>query len=301
MQFDSIRASIMASINLVTISPAQMIGNDHTGGYDIGVFPKKFLAQGDSWFSIGHLPPWSTTNLLQQMVLSYSAVAVNCARPGEELAHMTDTSTQKEFLRLLNGKVAWKWDAILVSGGGNDLIDALNSDPGADTKARLLLRSDEWSPTVDGVARYISEPGWTTFTNHMEEVLLRLLFQRDKGINGDVPLFLHTYDYLTPRNSPAGPSLGPWLYRALNDTYKIPAIDWVSISDNFINRHAEMWIDLQGRHAARNIRIVDTRNSTKRATPQSVGPSNDWENEIHPTPHGYSQLAMGWRKLLDPL
>ena len=96
----------MPNINLVTISPAQLIGNDHTGGYDVGRFSKRFLAQGDSWFSIGHVPPWSTTNLLQQMILSRSAVAVDCARPVQELAHMLDTSTQQQFLNLMNGRVA---------------------------------------------------------------------------------------------------------------------------------------------------------------------------------------------------
>ena len=291
----------MPNINLVTISPAQLIGNDHTGGYDIGRFSKRFLAQGDSWFSIGHMPPWSTTNLLQQMVLSHSAVAVDCARPGQDLAHMLDTSTQQQFLSLMNSRVAWKWDAILISGGGNDLIDALNADPGAHPEARLLLRADEWSAAMGGVNRYISEPGWLTFSNHMEGVLLRLLFQRDKNLNRGVPLFLHTYDYLTPRNAPAGPTLGPWLYKALHDTYQIPEADWMALSDNFIDRHAEMWMALRSRHALRNVRIVDTRNLTARAVPKTVGPSNDWENEIHPTPYGYSQLAGGWRTALDAL
>ena len=289
----------MANINLVSISPGQLVGNDHNGGYDLNKFDRKFLAQGDSWFSIGHFPPWSTTNLLQQMVLTRSCVAVNCARPGEEIAHMLDTSSQQEFLRLINGVLAWKWDAILMSGGGNDLIDALNANPNAGLNARLLLRSDEWPATAGGIARYISEPGWNTFISHIEGVLLRLLGQRDKDVNQDTPLFLHTYDRLTPRNAPAGPGLGPWLYKALHDSYQIPALDWVALSDEFIDRLAGMWFALGAKYAARNVRIVDTRNSTIRAVEGTSGTSNDWENEIHPTPHGYAQLARAWRPALD--
>src|ERR1035437_2698986 len=120
--------SSMSNINLVSISPHQLDPSSLGGLYDLERFEKKYLAQGDSWFSIGHIPPWSTTNVLQQMVLSRSAVAVNCAHPGMELSHMADTSTEPAFLNLLNGsgnpKLAWKWDAILMSGGGNDLIDA---------------------------------------------------------------------------------------------------------------------------------------------------------------------------------
>ena len=293
----------MADINLISISPSQLSGNGEAGLYDVSRFAKKYLAQGDSWFSIGHFPPWSTTNILQQVVLSRSALAVNCARPGVELDHMTDTSTAKTFLNLLNGTIAWTWDAILVSGGGNDLIDAANSDPAADASVRLLLRSDEWLPTdaSTGVSRYISPTGWDTFTGHMELVLQSLLDQRDKNINNQVPLFLHTYDYLTPRDAPAGPGLGPWLYKAMHDTYFIPDGDFQGLADELIDRLAQMWLRLSSTYASRNVAIIDTRGSLARATPGTSGVSGDWENEIHPTPHGYSLLAKAWRAPLDAL
>ena len=291
----------MPDINLVPISPSQLSGTGESGLYDISRFDLAFLAQGDSWFSIGHVPPWSTTNLLQQMVLSKSALAVDCARPGVELAHMTDTSTAQTFLNLLSGNVAWKWNAILISGGGNDLIDALNADPTADETVRLLLRSDEWQSTDSVPQRYLSDKGWDTFTAHMEDVLSLLLEQRDKkDTNLGTPLFLHTYDYVTPRDAPAGP-LGPWLFKALNDTYKVPSSDWMALADELIDRLAAMWISLGSKYAARSISIVDTRGSIARAASGTTGVSGDWENEIHPTPQGYSQLAAKWRPFLDAL
>lgn len=291
----------MPDINMISISPSQLSGTGESGLYDVARFEKKYLAQGDSWFSLGHLPPWSTTNLLQQMVLSRSAVAVNCARPGVELAHMTDTSTAQTFLNLLNGKVAWRWDAVLISGGGNDLIDAANTDPSFEPKLRLLLRSDEWQPSSPAPARYLSDDGWSTFTAHMDKVLQLLLAQRDKSINQGVQLLLHTYDYLTPRDAPAGPHLGPWLYRALHEQYQVPVGDWNIVADELINRLATMWVALATKYADRHITIVDTRHSTQRAAAGSHGISNDWENEIHPTPHGYSLLDRKWRTLLDAL
>ena len=290
----------MPNINLVPISPGQLEGNDHSGPYDVGRFDRKFLAQGDSWFSIGHLPPWSTTNLLQQMTLSRSAVAVNCARPGAALSHMTDSSTERQFLKLLRGRLAMKWDAILVSGGGNDLIDALNSDPNAGSAVRLLLRQDEWGANV-GVDRYVSEAGWTTFANHLEDVLLRLLAKRDQGLNANVPLVLHTYDYLTARDAPAGPGMGPWLFAALKRKYKIPEQDWIAIADLFIDRLAALWTDLRAKHVTRNLVVVDSRRATIRAVAGTSGVSNDWENEIHPTPGGYAKLAEQWRGPLDAI
>jgi hypothetical protein len=292
----------MPNINLTPISPSQLSGAGESGLFDVSRFTRKFLAQGDSWFSIGHFPPWSTTNLLQQMVLTDSAVAVDCAHPGRELAHMTDTSTEQVFVNLLCGNIAWKWDAILLSGGGNDLIDAAKSAPSADAGHRLLFRSDEWANDAPSPERYLSVDGWKTFCDHMEGVLQLLLQRRDSApINRGVPILLHTYDYCTPRNAPAGPGLGPWLYKAFHDLYALPEGDWPAVSDALIDRHAELWVGLAEKYSAQGVHVVDTRGSLTRATEGTSGVSGDWENEIHPTPHGYSLLAEKWRPVVDAL
>ena len=294
----------MSNINLVSISPHQLDPSSLGGLYDLERFEKKYLAQGDSWFSIGHIPPWSTTNVLQQMVLSRSAVAVNCAHPGMELSHMADTSTEPAFLNLLNGsgnpKLAWKWDAILMSGGGNDLIDAALAAPQAELDARLFLRADEW-PASGGVERYLSQPGWQTFFDHLDLVLFNLLQERDRNVNLGVPLLLHTYDFVTVRNAPAGLGFGPWLYKAMNDTYRIPATDWDALCDVLIRRLQTLMKNLGQKYAARKLIVVDTVGTLTRADPGTSGVSGDWENEIHPTPHGYSLLAKAWRGPIDAL
>jgi hypothetical protein len=288
-------------INLISITPSQLNGTGESGQYDTSAFEKIYLAQGDSWFSIGHFPPWATTNLLQQMVLSRSALAVNCARPGVELAHMTDTSSAQMFLNLLNGNISQRWDALLMSGGGNDLIDAATAAPTADPKLRLLLRSDEWPAAPVSASGYLSQAGWATFTGHMDLVLQGLLDQRDKGKNANVPLVLHCYDYVTPRNAPAGPKLGPWLYKAVNTIYHVPPADWQAVADVLISRLADMWLALAEKYASRNVNVIDTRGTITRAAAGTTGISGDWENEIHPTPHGYGLLARKWRPTLDAL
>jgi hypothetical protein len=178
-------------------------------------------------------------DLLQQMVLSgprWWSIALD----GIELTHMTDTSTARVFLNLLNANIAWKWDGVLMSGGGNDLIDAANTSPNASVDKRLLLKPEEWS---DGASpsRYLSDTGWATFAGHMSEVVDLLLAQRDKkAINRDAPIFFHTYDYVTPRNSPAGLGNGPWLVKAL-DAFGIPPVDWNAVYE-LMNQHAAMWL-----------------------------------------------------------
>ncbi len=290
----------MPDINVISISPAQLSGSGEAGLYDVSRFQKKYLAQGDSWFSIGTIPPWSTTNLLQQMVLSRPTLAVNCARPGVELTHMTDTSTARVFLNLLNGNIAWQWDALLMSGGGNDLIDAANTSPNATLDKRLLLKSGEWGNDATP-SRYLSDAGWTTFASHIRDVVDLLLAQRDKkAINRGVPVFFHTYDYVTPRDAPAGLGNGPWLFKALN-AYGIPSADWNAVSDELMNRHAAMWLDLAQTLVGKNVHVVDSRGAATRAAAGTQGENNDWENEIHPTANGYSLLAKKWRPQLDTL
>lgn len=290
----------MSDINVISISPSQLSGTGESGLYDTAPFARKYLTQGDSWFSIGTFPPWSTTNLLQQMVLSRSTLAVNCARPGAVLVHMTDTSTARVFLNLLNGNAAWQWDALLMSGGGNDLIDAANTSPSAPVDQRLLLKPTEWG-TGDSASRYVSDAGWNTFATHMAEVVELLLAQRDKkALNRGIPLCFHTYDYVTPRNAPAGLGKGPWLYKAVQ-AFGIPPGDWNAVSDELMNRHAAWWLGLETKLSNRNVHVVDSRGATMRALAGTTGESNDWENEIHPTPAGYSLLARKWRPLLDSL
>jgi hypothetical protein len=299
---DKTLRSNMPDIAMTVISPDMISGLGEFGQYDLDRFDKKCLAQGDSWFSIGHLPPWSTTNLLQQMVLSKSVVAVNCARPGIELSHMTDGTNQQEFLRLLRGPLACQWDGILLSGGGNDMIDAALSPAANSAEQRLLLTATECPAAIpagsEGSA-FISELGWQTFKSHMNDVFDQFLQERDNGVNDGVPVFFHTYDFLTPRNAPAGPGFGPWLYKAMNDIYGISPLYWQAIADELLKRLRILLQGIVDDRPAKNLHLIDSLGTIAVAHPGTQGVNGDWENEIHPTPHGYSKLAKKWRAELD--
>ena len=96
-------------------------------------FGYRFLAEGDSWFTIGSLNPAKNSNLLYELAFGHSACAVNCAYPGDTLQRMVTMAKGPAFRRLLVGRQARYWDGILLSAGGNDLIDALGARaPGLD-------------------------------------------------------------------------------------------------------------------------------------------------------------------------
>src|SRR6185295_12834864 len=112
--------------------------------------------------------------------------------------------------------------------------------------------------------------------------------------NRDTPVILHGYDYLQPRPAFAriwmgGPrASGPWIHPILvkagknDDEMKAIA---KSVIDSF-NKALKAKVG-----ALPNVHLLDTRETLKMAKPGTTGPSNDWMDEIHPTPEGFAKLA----------
>lgn len=168
---------------------------------------------------------------------------------------------------------------------------------------RLFLNPHEWGPPEMGVGRYLSDAGWATFSTHLAPQFDDIIAIRDSDINNGVPLFCHTYAYPMPRNAPASElfHLGPWLYPAVV-AYKIPQSDWLAVATELINRLSALLRQIVGdlnRPNDRHIYIIETQQALIPAQPGSTGPSNDWENEIHPTPGGYRKLAALWRPVIE--
>ena len=281
----------------ITITPDQYKGGGDLPPYPFEQFNKVCLAQGDSWFSIGAFPPHLTTNLLFSLKLANSTCIVNCATPGQVLKHMTDSTTNKTFLRILNGVDSMKFDAILLSGGGNDLIDAAQSTDPSPAK-RLLRTQNEWGPSVAGGVRYISDVGWSVFENHLTEVMRLFIAQRDKPTskNRNQPVILHTYDQASPRDASAGLGFGPWMFKAMN-SFGIPKPDWDAASGELFTRLHDLLLSFEQKFP--NVHVVDTHGKLVPAGNDDMGPTADWQNEIHPTRGGYKQLSAKWAPVLD--
>jgi lysophospholipase L1-like esterase len=274
-------------------------------------FQRIVLAQGDSWFSIGAIPPFATSNLIFGMELTPVTCVVDCARPGATLVNMVDWMQRDAFGRMLSGRLATTWNAIFISGGGNDLINAIQSpavtaDGPVPQDRRLLLTPQErGSDPQSTAAGYVSDPGWQTFCDHLTHHFSELVARREEGPNQDVPLFFHTYDYLVPRNAPAFPGFGPWLFTAMTD-FQIPPAQWSDLAREFIDRLAALLrniIDKINADFGRDMGLflVNTRGTLALPAAGSTGASGDWTNEIHPTSDGYKKLAAVWRSVVDPV
>jgi lysophospholipase L1-like esterase len=252
---------------------------------DFPTFPDwQFLAEGDSWFTISGLPAF---NLLFELRFHKHTRIVNCALPGDTIKNMSVIARNRNLREAL-GSRDFAWDAILLSGGGNDLID--------EAEDILIPKASRNAASISGPADYCDQGTLGELIGEVQQGFRKIADQRDRAGSPSkgVPIVTHTYDYATPRNAPARfiiGKLGPWLHRALTNR-QVPGNDWVAVADYLIDRLAEGILALQhGPGPIPNFHVVDTRGRLKRAALGSQGDDADWQNEIHPNDDGYEKLA----------
>jgi len=261
----------------------------------------RFLAEGDSWFTLGTLNPAANSNLLFEMKFDQFACAVNCAHPGDTLTRMVDLNRDPSFRDLLTGRRALRWDGILLSCGGNDLIEALGAfGPDVPDDRRLLRKAADWGPAADGVSRYLSEPGWQTFSRYLRANFAFLLALRDSGPSAGCPVFVHGYACPTPRDAGAGLGQGPWLLPSMQG-HGVPKEDWSALSALLMKRLSALLADMAADPVGfPNLHVFDSASVVlDGAALDTGGVSGDWVNEIHLTRGGYAKVAMPWAQQIE--
>ncbi|MGA8055202.1 MAG: hypothetical protein WCA12_15335, partial [Burkholderiales bacterium] len=251
-----------------------------------GMYEWRILAEGDSWFSIGAIP---SSNLLWDLELERQAAIVNIAYPGDVIVRVAAMARNPDLRTMLvDERRGWQWHAILLSGGGNDLIDA------ADRVVRLPA-----SPSTDA-DDYIDKARLADLVRNVQRNYRQIVALRDSGWNRQVPIVTHTYDYATPRNSGAKffgaiGLAGPWLHRAF-EVIGVPKRVRVALADRLLDALSEAILAL-GRELPA-FHVVETRRTLVRADPAARDESGDWLNEIDPNATGYRKLG---RKIADEL
>lgn len=263
---------------------------------DLGfpTFPsQRFLAEGDSWFSMSGAPPY---NLLFELRFREITQIVNCAFPGDTIVNMSNLVHNKNYREALTTP-GFKWKAIFLSGGGNDLIDRVDE---------ILIPKNERDSSAGAPADFCDQGELRSLVKEVQRGFRRLASLRDstRSNSKKAPIVTHTYDYATPRNAPARFfffSLGPWLYPALKGA-KVPKTVWIPVADYLIDELAKGILTLQkGNNRIKNFYVVNTRGATTRAELGDTGSSHDWQNEIHPNNKGYRKLARRVEKKLDKI
>lgn len=266
---------------------------------DLPSYYPVLLAEGDSWFTLGSIP---AHNMLEGLDFPTFGAAINLANPGDTMADMekalkTGAGHRRvdlwasEFGSFVADSAAYPLSAIVLSGGGNDLIEALphllkrNFDFGCLDETRVAEAIDP-----DALARF-DRYLTASFTGIVDFV------RTHGGPNAHIPIFCHTYDYPTPNDAPAtimGARVGEaWIYPRLIAA-GVPKNLWVALTDYLIRHLAATLRGLR----LEDFHVVNTLDTLVRARPGATGESGDWDNEIHPTRAGYKKLG---RKLAQAI
>ena len=254
-------------------------------------YPWHFLAEGDSWFTIAAIP---SSNLLLELRLGRWTQVLNLAYPGDTLRNIEALVGNKDLTRFLAKKnFCSHFDALLLSGGGNDLIDAVGT---------LIRRSPRPGTDPAAPVSYIDATAFAALLLKVQEAFATIVSVRDSAhsLSRGSPIFVHTYDYATPRDAPARfvgsvPIAGPWLFKAFAGS-GIEITLQQRIADLLTDGLADALLQLDSASgtvgkALPSFHVIDTRDTLIRANPTERGNSNDWINEIHPNLGGYRKIA----------
>ena len=279
------------------MSSLVLYGNEFDGHLENGLTPQFFkyriLAEGDSWMDRSAM---FHTSLLQKLAPKMDAAGddvliINLARFGETMRRMGDC-VDGEFRLWINTAFDWKFDAVLLSAGGNDFIDAAR-DPDAGRGILKNLAGASLPPLGrdcldrDAVDRLVTDylaPGFAALYSEVQA-------SRHAGL----PIFLNLYDTPVARDAPAFPGGRSWLYEAYVKN-SIPPHLWPDLTRAIFE---DVQSAISGWAAGRGeLHCVPTNGTLVAADPDSPGDSGDWLNEIHPNSSGWKKLAAVWQQAI---
>jgi hypothetical protein len=275
-----------------------MYGNEYFGQIDNGLTPAhfkyRFLVEGDSWMDRSSM---FHTSLLQCLAPEFDATGedvmfVNIAMFGDTMRRMGSQATE-DFASWLNDDLGWTFDAVLLSAGGNDFIDAAR-EPAAGKG--ILHDFAKYPQPISGhdsidrnaVGELVSQWLDPNFKRFYEVV-------RNSHFHADIPIFLNNYDTPTARNAPAFPGGKAWLHEAFTKN-SIPQSFWPDLTDSIFN---DVQTTIAGWAFGRDkVFTVPTDGVLTPSAAGSTGSDADWLNEIHPNAVGWTKLAKVWHAKL---
>ena len=264
-----------------------------------GSYERVLLCEGDSWFDIYTPAPLPEPNLLDALRTPRRALLVDISHIGDTAKQMATDPEAANTLALLN---EFKFDALLLSAGGNDLKNAFKE---AFMRALVHARAKTVMPKEIEVMTATPSKADALFEEIVGYIVQWIGLRQKSMLNKTTPVVLHGYDYLQPRPAPARatvnglPVSGPWLYPILHEAGKSDeemraiAKDVIDTLNNWLVKLVK---PLPGVH------VLDTRNTLTLAEPGTKKASNDWMDEIHALPEGWAKLAAkAWNPKLATL
>jgi hypothetical protein len=241
----------------------------------------RILAEGDSWFDYP-LPVTHGDGVIYQLQRILGYPIANMAHYGLEVEQMMGLSTRQEIISRLSDPQV-KYDALLFSGGGNDLVG---------DQFCIWLRD---APPVVPPAQMLDENAAEAALAILEAEYRELVDIRDQ-YSPETVIFVHAYDF-PPITGIGVCGVGPWLKPSLDYAYRHLGVESPDPNDEFVvvKTLMEMFDATLDRVAAdpkvQRFVVVPTQGAL---TPTST----DWQNEIHPSSAGFLRIAQKFQSSL---
>jgi hypothetical protein len=226
--------------------------------------PLNIFAEGDSWFdyplstdTIG----WITANGDPQPEI------LNLAHYGDATTQMLGVAKRQRIIDNLKDPDNGQFDALLFSGGGNDIAGD-----------QFCLWLVDFVAGADPTAG-VDTQRLTDMYGVVQAAYIDLIKIRD-SINPGCIIFLHAYDFAQP-NGQGVCGLGPWLKPSLDIRGWTDFAAAAEVVKLILQAFDKVLTQLEQKY--KNVVYVRTQGT--------LLPATDWANELHPTEEGFNKIA----------
>jgi len=226
--------------------------------------PLNIFAEGDSWFDY----PLSrdTIQWLQANGTPYPKI-LNLAHYGDAATEMLGISRRKRIIQNLTDPENGNFDALLFSGGGNDIV--------GDQFCLWIVEN-----TNGGNPQYaVDQQRLADIVGVVKAAYVDLIGIRN-SINPACTIFLHSYDYAQPTGIGVC-GKGPWLKPSLDYRKWTTFSQAAEIVKQVLLSFDKLLVQLE----QQNENVIYVR------TQGTLSPDTDWANELHPTEQGFNKIA----------
>lgn len=229
--------------------------------------PLQVFAEGDSWFEY---PAFFGGGVIPRLEKKLGVPILNLAKAGDEVRYMLGVKERKILIaQFTKGCPAGgSWDAMLFSGGGNDIVD----NP-------MVLWIRDFNATLPPAA-LIHQARLDAALALVRAGYEDLIGLRD-SLSPQTRLFFHGYDFAIPDGRGVC-FLGPWL-KPTFDLRGFPTLaSRFAVTKILLQQFAAMLQTLESSHS--RVTFIDGQGTL---APQ---PSS-WDNELHPNKDGFNAFA----------
>lgn len=239
--------------------------------------PLQVMAEGDSWFDYPY--PFYGGGIIPRLQTRLGVPILNLASAGDEVRYMLGVEQRKRLMQTFTDgcPAGGAWDAVLFSGGGNDIVD----NP-------MVLWTRDWQVGTlpSGL---INQPRFDAALAMVRAGYEDLIALRDQ-LSPGTQLVFHGYDYAIPDGRGVCHH-GPWL-KPTFDLHKFPDRDsGFAVMKAMLQQFSAMLASLT---AHPKVSVINTQGTLE---PKP----NSWHNELHPTKAGFETFAEMFHQHLKAL